>query len=491
MKTILHALERHASRQAEKTAISGQGRLSWKQLYQATLAMTASLNWVRTVGVHMENSPAWIVTDLAAMATGVTHVPLPTFFSTAQLRHTIRDAQIDTIITDNPQRVAELAEIGGEIEIDIAGKACSQLFLYRQRGVPHNITSAKLTYTSGTTGTPRGVRLGLPAIQQVAGSLAEVSEACADDRALVVLPLSILLENIGSVYTPILAGAEIIVPGAEELGIHGSSRVDAARFARALNHYRPTTLIVPPNLLKLLVALGQQQQLPDSFRFIAVGGAPAGTRLLDAAAELGLPVFQGYGLSEACSVVAVNSPANNRPGSVGKPLPHSRVRVDAEQRIYVSGTTADGYLNGKDFEDTQELDTGDLGYLDDEGYLYVTGRHRNRIITGYGRNISPEWIESELLAHPDIAQAAVFGDEAGDIVAVLVATTVHTPTRLSAVLEAINAGLPDYARINRYIAAPSPFSHERGELTAAGAMLRDAIAQRYITPTQHLMEDSA
>lgn len=490
MKTILHALKRHASSQPEKMALSGHRQLSWQQLYKATLAMTASLSWGKTVGVYMENSAAWIVTDLAAMATGITHVPLPTFFSTTQLRHAIRDAQIDTIITDNPQRVADLAEIDGEIEVKIAGKTYSHLFLYPSSGTPHKITSAKLTYTSGTTGTPRGVRLGLPAIQQVAGSLAEVSEACAADRALVALPLSILLENIGSVYAPILAGAEIIVPEAAELGIHGSSRVDAAQFASALKRYRPTTMIVPPNLLKLLVALGQQQQLPDSFRFIAVGGAPAGTRLLDAAAELGLPVFQGYGLSEACSVVAVNSPANNRPGSVGKVLPHSRVRVDANQRIYVSGTTADGYLNSVDFDDTSELDTGDLGYLDDEGYLYVTGRHRNRIITGYGRNISPEWIESELLAHPDIAQAAVFGDETGDIVAVFVAATVLTPTGLSAAVDAVNAGLPDYARINRYIAAPSPFSIERGELSAAGALVRSTIAQRYVTSAQNVMEES-
>ncbi len=491
MRTILHALERHASRQAEKTAISGQSQLSWLQLYEATLSMTASLNWCKTVGVYMQNSPAWIVTDLAAMATGITQVPLPTFFSTAQLRHAIRDAQIDTIITDNPQRIAGLAEIGSEIEIEIAGKAYSQLFLYRNSGTPQKSTSIKLTYTSGTTGTPRGVRLGLQAIQQVASSLAEVSEARADDRALVVLPLSILLENIGSVYAPILAGTEIIVPEATELGIHGSSRVDAAQFARALNRYRPTTMIIPPNLLKLLITLGQQQQLPDSFRFIAVGGAPAGTRLLDDAAELGLPVFQGYGLSEACSVVAVNSPANNRPGSVGKVLPHSCVRVDADHRIYVSGTTADGYLNGADFDDTSELDTGDLGYLDDEGYLYVTGRHRNRIITGYGRNLSPEWIESELLAYPDIAQAAVFGDEASDIIAVLVSATAITPTRLSAAIDTINADLPDYARINRYIVVPSPFSIERGELTTAGALVRSAIAQRYVTPAQHVMEGSA
>jgi len=294
MKTILHALEQHASNQPEKTAITGNSQLNWQQLHAATAAMTPALGGCRTIGLHMGNSPTWIVADLAAMTAGVTAVPLPTFFSATQLRHAIQDAQIDTIITDNPQQIAALAEIGGEMGIDIAGKSLTTLFLFGNNGALRNGNTAKLTYTSGTTGTPRGVRLGLRAIEQVANSLARAADARADDRALVVLPLSILLENIGSVYVPLIAGAEIIVPDALELGISGSSGVDAAQFAEALNRYRPTTMILPPNLLKLLVTLGQQQRLPDSFRFIAVGGAPTGTRLLEAAGELGLPVFQGF-----------------------------------------------------------------------------------------------------------------------------------------------------------------------------------------------------
>jgi len=161
MKTILHALEQHASNQPEKTAITGNSQLNWQQLHAATAAMTPALGGCRTIGLHMGNSPAWIVADLAAMTAGVTAVPLPTFFSATQLRHAIQDAQIDTIITDNPQQIAALAEIGGEMGIDIAGKSLTTLFLFVNNGALRNGNTAKLTYTSGTTGTPRGVRLGL------------------------------------------------------------------------------------------------------------------------------------------------------------------------------------------------------------------------------------------------------------------------------------------------------------------------------------------
>ena len=479
MNTIIHALEQQASTHPEKTAISGNSRLTWQQLRTATAGLTTTLSGCRTMGLHLENSPAWIVADLAAMTAGIMNVPLPAFFSATQLRHAIQDAQIDTIITDSPQYIAALVEIGSEVEIDIAGKLYTQLFLYRNNGCSRNGHTTKLTYTSGTTGTPRGVRLGLRTIEHVTAALARAAGACADDRALVVLPLSILLENIGSVYVPIIAGAEIIVPDAAELGISGSSRVDTEQFAGALNRFRPTTMIVPPALLKQLVVLGQRQQLPDSFRFIAVGGAPTGTGLLNAANDLWLPVFQGYGLSEAGSVIAVNTPAHNRPGSVGKPLPHTRVHVAADHRIYLGGITADGYLDGADFGADTELDTGDLGYLDNDGYLYVTGRHRNLIVTGYGRNISPEWVESELLSYSCIDQAAVFGEDEAGIAAVIVPADPALSARIETAVQQVNATLPDYARIGRYVIAESPFHTDTGELTPNGVPAREIIGKKY------------
>jgi long-subunit acyl-CoA synthetase (AMP-forming) len=340
-----------------------------------------------------------------------------------------------------------------------------------------------VTYTSGSTGAPRGVQLSLKAVETVAASLAEAAGADQADRALVLLPLSILLENIGSVYVPILAGAEIIVPDAGDLGLIGSSQVDAGTFAAALQRIRPTAMILPPQLLKLLVALAKQQALPDSFRFIAVGGAPVGIGLLDAARELELPVYQGYGLSEACSVVALNTAEKNRMGSVGRLLPHNKIRINEDGEIIIIGETFNGYLKGNGRDTDGELATGDLGYLDEEGYLYVTGRCRDRIITSYGRNISPEWIESELLSQPLITQAVVFGNDMPCLAAVLVLAQ-HDPQDINVdvidgIMQEVNDRLPDYARVCDYVIAEAPFSVASGELSACGSPCRAAIGQHY------------
>jgi len=221
----------------------------------------------------------------------------------------------------------------------------------------------------------------------------------------------------------------------------------------------------------------------DSFRFVAVGGAPVGIDLLDAARQLDLPVYQGYGLSEACSVVAVNTPGHNRMGSAGRPLPHNKLRINEQGEIVILGGGHNGYLNEAGRNPAGELATGDLGYLDEDGYLYVTGRCRDRIITGYGRNVSPEWVESELQSHPMIAQATVFGNDMPCLVAVLVLAQYDQPDigkdTLDSILQEVNARLPDYARVRNYVIAAAPFSVETGELSAAGSPCREAIEKNY------------
>jgi long-subunit acyl-CoA synthetase (AMP-forming) len=488
MSKIIRSLECGSEATPDRTVItSSRLSLGWREMHEAVTALSARLRGITSFGMLLENSPAWVIADLAAIHSGIMNVPLPAFFSNEQLRHALQDAQIDTVITDDPDRIASLVSVGGRASLEIAGKHCTLMFLSDGVVTANRHETAKVTYTSGTSGTPRGVRLSQTAIETVSASLVQAAEAESGDRALVLLPLSILLENIGSVYATILAGAEIFVPDPAELGIYGSSRIDAEKLSAVLQRIRPTTLILPPQLLKLLVALGKRQVLPDSFRYIAVGGAPAGIALLDEARALNLPVYQGYGLSEACSVVAVNTPGDNRMGSVGRPLPHTRVRISTDGEIMVLGTSHEGYLNGPPRNPENELATGDLGYLDEDGYLYVTGRCRDRIITSYGRNISPEWVESELTANPLIAQAVVFGNDMPYLTAVLVpaaaATRAGPRTALDRVIREVNARLPDYAGIREYVVAESLFTIESGELTVSGSPRRDVIEKHFALKT--------
>jgi len=481
MANILGALQNNAGSTPDKTAVTGSCvSLTWKALHDEVLAVSATLQDCRVLGLFMDNSPAWVVADLSAMHAEVMNVPLPGFFSDEQLQHAIQDAGIDTIITDNPDRISSLFPGGREVGLNIAGKLYTQIFFSVETADRQTSDTIKVTYTSGTTGNPRGVQLSPGMIETVATSLAAAAAADKQDRALVVLPLTILLENIGSVYVPILAGAEILVPDAADLGLSGSSQIDAGLFSTAMQRLGPTAMIVPPQLLKLLVALAERQLLPHSCRFIAVGGASVGIALLEAAREAGLPVHQGYGLSEAGSVVALNTADNNYLGSVGKPLPHVAVRIKESGEIVITGAAFNGYLNEAAINPQAELATGDLGYLDEEGYLYVTGRLRSRIITGFGRNVSPEWIESELLSDPLIAQAAVFGNDLPYLVAVLVpASEDISKADIESVIADVNERLPDYARIGAHVMASSPFSIVSGEMAASGSPCRAAIEQHY------------
>jgi len=485
VSVILEALAHHATHTPQGRAVTGsRDVLSWRQLDGEVGRLATALNGARTLGTLLVNAPAWVVADLAALRAGVMHVPLPGFFSDGQLQHALQDAGIDTVITDAPQRIADLVAVRHSDTLHIGGRPFTCLLLQPDMQQAQHASAAKVTYTSGTTGTPRGVRLSLDTIETVAVALARAAHAEAADRAMALLPLSILLENIGAVYVPILGGAEILVPDPAETGVDGSSRVDAARLATALQRYRPTALIVPPGLLKLLTVLARRGTVPDSLRFIAVGGAPAGQGLLEEAVNCGLPVYQGYGLSEAGSVVAMNTPTHNRPGSVGRLLPHVRARISETGEILVQGKTFSGYLGNAARDASDVLATGDTGYFDPDGYLYVTGRLRERIITAYGRNVSPEWIEAELLSHPAIAQAAVIGNGRLQLLAVLVPSGAQAAAELETTVAAVNARLPDYARIDTWLLADAPFSTASGELTTGGSLRRDVIEQHYFPQRQ-------
>ncbi len=483
---LLESLRNHARQQPQKVALSAlEQNLTWQDLASAVDELTGHFVVCNRLGLLMKNSPAWVIADLAALDAELCNIPLPTFFSDEQLIHALTDASIDHVLTDQAERIMDLVDVIEAESLEIAGIPCQLLKVRSTIHISDTDSVCKVTYTSGTTGSPKGVQLMRAQIETVAQSLAEAARGRPDDRALVLLPLSTLLENIGSVYVPLLKGAQILVPSPEALGIFGSSHIVPETLAKTLNLCHPTTLIVPPQLLKLLVMLARQQLLPGSIRFIAVGGAPVGQALLDQAEALGLPVFQGYGLSEACSVVAVNTPAANRKGSVGRPLPHQQVRITDKGEICILGQTFSGYLNEPKRNINTELMTGDLGYLDDDGYLYVTGRINNRIITSYGRNVSPEWLESELQSHPAITQAAVLGSDKPYLIAVLVPSR-HRPvheqiTVLEKAIGSVNQALPDYAQIQEFLIAEEPFTLKNGLCTANGRPRHDLIESRYFT----------
>jgi len=500
--SVIDVVIRWGKEQPDSPALLGkQYALSYRELAAAIERFGAQLRAVptRAIALALDNSPLWAALDLACWHAGKPSIPLPFFFSAEQVAHSIRDAGIDCILTDQPEQYRKIfAAAGIEAEAPLPHAFNNQTFSeLRLRNIAAQTLPAgtvKVTYTSGTTGHPKGVCLSADALQQVASSLLDATCGKADDRHVSVLPLSTLLENLAGVYVPLLAGASCHLLPLAEVGLSGSTGLDIKKMLAALIECRATTTILTPQLLHALVAtIEAGHPAPPQLRFVAVGGAPVAERLLQRAAALGLPVFEGYGLSECASVVALNTENAHCTGSVGKPLAHALVKFAEDGEILVAGATLLGYTGEAPVQQGEFWPTGDIGYLDGEGFLHLTGRKKNIFITSFGRNVSPEWVERELTLHPAIAQAAVFGEARPWNVAVIVPRG-NTPEAVAAVNQAIaeaNRVLPDYAQVKHWLPAQAPFLPQNGQLTANGRLKREAIWQLYQPAIEQLYEEKS
>jgi long-chain acyl-CoA synthetase len=432
---------------------------------------------IRRVASRLDNGPSWFVLDMAIRETGGVHVPLPMFFSDAQVLHALANSGAQCVVTSREDAMPPGVEALTGF-LDGERLACWRAQVDEAAAPVLPLRTGCITYTSGTTGRPRGVCLDAHTLFGVAGSLVDAAAAIAPRRHLCLMPLATLLENVAGLYAALLADAEIALPSLSEIGYTGATGLDVPTLLRCLHRYQPESVILLPQLLLALVMAAEQgAPLPASLRYIAVGGGRVGPGLLARARVLGLPVFEGYGLTECGSVVCLNRPGATRDGSVGQALPHAGVSI-VDGEICVEGARALGYLGGDPLEEGP-LRTGDLGYRDDEGFVHITGRRKNVFITAFGRNVSPEWVESELLAHPAIAQAVVWGEGQADNVAVLVPRRPDVgDAQIMRALGEVNAGLPDYARVARFVRA-APFTADAGLVTANGRPRRAAILDRY------------
>ncbi len=492
MSQVIAAVREHALQRPDSIALDdGHQQISYRELADAIAALSARFQGmeVRTLGLYADNGLAWALTDLAALSAGIRIVPLPLFFSGQQLRNVVESAGIDGLIADPAMKLTWLTTARTSTTIKIAGQSLS---FHRLPGSRVELPpgTQKITYTSGTTGTPKGVCLTLTAMESVAQSLREASMAGPDDCHLCVLPLPTLLENLAGLYAPLLAGAKVCLPAAAEVGLQGSSGFDPACCLAAMRTFGATSAILVPQLLQALIqGLDSGLPRPGKLRFIAVGGAPIASRILAAAERHGLPVFEGYGLSECASVVALNTLEQRRSGSVGRPLPHLRVRIAADGEVLVTGNAFLGYVGEKMRSTDDEVATGDVGYLDADGFLYLTGRRKNMFVTSFGRNVAPEWIERELTSQPAIAQAAVFGEARPWNIAVIVRRPGFDTDAIDRAIESCNRDLPDYAQIRHWLLAASPFTPENDQATANGRLRRSQIAERYRALIDHQYEE--
>jgi long-chain acyl-CoA synthetase len=483
MNTTLEAIRHFAACAPERPAVRSATRaFGYHALLERAGVVADALDAreIRVVGLAADNGPAWLTVDIAAQMTGTVIVPIPPFFSGEQIAHALGDSGADSLLAD--ARLLRRLDLDCEVPNSFPG-VDGELAWCRLRenfATPRPKNTAKITYTSGTTGRPKGVCLSQASMDAVADSLRHAVAQLDVTRHLCVLPLATLLENVAGAYAPWLAGAEVIVPSMTEIGLGGATSFDPMALLACLGRYRPESIILVPQLLAALVAaLERGAPQPTEMKFVAVGGGRVSPALLERADRLGLPVYEGYGLTECASVVALNTPEARRIGSVGRPLRHVDITIDGRGEIHIGGPAIGGYVGGEHV--AQRFATGDLGSLDADGFLHVNGRRKNLFITSFGRNVSPEWVESELCDEAAILQAAVFGESRPWNVAVIVPTPTASKMQLDAAIDAANRRLPDYARIGDYVIAEQPFAPTNGQLTTNGRNRRATIWNRYCT----------
>jgi acyl-CoA synthetase (AMP-forming)/AMP-acid ligase II len=275
---------------------------------------------------------------------------------------------------------------------------------------------ALLIYTSGTTGAPKGVMLDHANLDAMVEMGRQGLKVGADDRCLLILPLFHVNGIVVSVLLPLVAGASVVV----------AERFNPKSFFEVLEAQRPTYFSAVPTIYAMLASL-PAEVVPDtsSVRFAVCGAAPASAELLERfESRYGFPLVEGYGLSEATCASTINPvDGPRRAGTVGRAFPGQDVRIVlpdgteaptvVDREVTVRGANVmRGYLGRP--EETAKvlidgwLVTGDVGHLDDDGFLTLVGRSKEMIIRG-GENIYPKEIEDVLASHPAVLEAAVIG----------------------------------------------------------------------------------
>lgn len=460
MNGLLDAVAAHGDADPGRIALDqGDGELLTYQALARLVADRAVIlmkERLAPVALRLDHGIELALAELALLEAGIPVLSLPLFFTEEQAAHAVTACGARTM--------AEGTSAGP----------------IPARGAPALLPdgTARISFTSGSTAAPKGVCLSAEHMLRAASAVVEAVGKGHAGRHLALLPPGILLETVAGFFATLLAGGTYVCPPQAAIGLANPFRPDFAEMVDAIERLEITSLILVPEYLSgLVAALERSERRLARLTLVAVGGAHVPTGLLERAKALGLPVRQGYGLTECASVVALEDGAETVPGSVGRLLGHMRARIAEDGEIVLAGPLSLGVV-GEPLNQ-RELATGDLGRIDGQGRLWIEGRKSSLIVTSFGRNISPEWIEASLVARPEIAQAMVHGDGLPALQALLV--PAHPTADLAAAVERANAQLPPYAQIGGWREV-AHFTPGNGRLTGNGRLRRKAILAAYCEP---------
>ena len=524
-----------------------------------------------------DNRPEWHMADLAVLALGAADVPIYPTLTPEQVAYQANDSGARVAIAENPDQMqkflvkrAELQHVTHFIQLEgptaegvlsleeivgsHGGPDAERAFWERAaRVVPEDLAS--IVYTSGTTGRPKGAMLTHRNFTSNVLAVLPRVPLDGSDLGLEFLPLCHVFERtVGYAYmeatcwkaycTPSVV-AEVIrdvrpttfasVPRLYEK-IHAAilSKVESAPPARRkmffwavetgrqAAHRRLAGRGLGPvlglkhALADRLVLSKIREALGGRVKFCLSGGAPLAASLNEFFHSIGIPIQEGYGLTETSPAIGINGfqPGANRLGSIGRPLENLEVKLAPDGELLVKGPSVfQGYWNKPEataeaFDEEGFFRTGDMARIDEDGFIFITDRKKDLIIPAGGKNVAPQPIENELKKSPYIDNAALVGDKKPYIVALLspdaealaawaeqhglggstIEELLDEPevkAFFARAVERVNAGLGRFEQIKKFRVLPKPLSIEDGDLTPTMKVKRRVVEQKYA----HLIEE--
>ncbi len=530
------------------------------------------------VAIMVKNSREWVVFDQAALGLGLVTVPLYVDDRPDNVAYIINHAEIKILfVQDRPQwhrllkaemdlgglqRIISLKRISEDDEPDDSKLESLSDWLFGLTGELQTLECslddlASIVYTSGTTGRSKGVMLSHRNILANAFGAAVCNDWTADERFLSFLPLSHMLERTAGYYLPIILGAEVIyarsiatlgddlqnihptvlisvpriyerVYGKIQEGLKQKSFIAKFLFKSAVSvgwrkflcdqgraGWHPKLVFWP--LLDKLVASKVLEKLGGEMRIAICGGAALSEEVAKLFIGLGLPLLQGYGLTESSPVVCVNRPADNIPASIGTALENTQIRIAEKDELQSKGPCSMlGYWKNEQatqdtFTEDGWLKSGDKARIDEGGHVFITGRLKDIMVLANGEKIPPNDMEMAIALDSLFEQVMIIGEARSFLTAVLVldpdawadmAVTLNihpeSPEAFSdrkiekAILRRVSIRLkdfPGYAKIRRAHITLEPWTVDGGLLTPTLKIKRPKVMKQFDKEIEALYEE--
>jgi long-chain acyl-CoA synthetase len=368
-----------------------------------------------TVGILLLNSQRYVTTLLGIWKAGKTAVPLNYLLPPQELGFIVKDSGMSALVSSQffAQALAAMKPLFGDRGVILMADEPGFMAESAEPGPGEFRDPALLLYTSGTTGRPKGVILSHRNLAANVVSCQNADKFDYNDSFLCLLPFFHTYAITGTILLPLLSGSKMVLV----------DRFQPLKVLGLIQEHRISVFLAIPSMYRVLAMTDGDFDV-TSVRFPISGGEPLPVSVAQAFEKrFGVPIFEGYGQTEAAPVVTLNVPAARKLGTIGRPLPGVELSIwDDQNKVLPPGEIGELVVRGENVmegyhhlpEETAKtitdgwLHTGDLGKLDAEGYATITGRKKDLIISA-GENIYPREIEEAVAQHPKVKEVAVIG----------------------------------------------------------------------------------